>query len=82
MHSHEKQKVDGMEDISCSSSITSNSPKLLEPEIDGVECLELISSYGKIANATDSPMTVKNISNNELPTKVCLIFFFVFNSLS
>ncbi|KAL4083816.1 hypothetical protein QTP88_029132 [Uroleucon formosanum] len=69
LHSEEKQKVDDMEDIGCSSSITSNFPKLLEPEIDGVECLELSSSYGKITNANDSPMTVKNISNNKLPTK-------------
>jgi len=76
LHSDEKQKVNDMEDIGCSSSITSNSPKLLEPEIDGVECLELGSSYGKIANANDSPMTVKNIANNELLTKVCLIFFY------
>ncbi|KAL4126948.1 hypothetical protein QTP88_011146 [Uroleucon formosanum] len=54
LHSEEKQKVDDMEDIGCSSSITSNFPKLLEPEIDGVECLELSSSYGKITNANDS----------------------------
>ncbi|KAL4127076.1 hypothetical protein QTP88_011274 [Uroleucon formosanum] len=69
LHSEEKQKVDDMEDIGCSSSITSNFPKLLEPQIDGVECLELSSSYGKITNANDSPITVKNISNNKLPTK-------------
>ncbi|KAL4126963.1 hypothetical protein QTP88_011161 [Uroleucon formosanum] len=46
LHSEEKQKVDDMEDIGCSSSITSNFPKLLEPEIDGVE-------FSVLSNDTD-----------------------------
>jgi len=75
MHSDDKQKVDDIEDIGCSSSLISN--KSPEPKMDGVECLELSSSFGKIANANDS--SVSNISNNELPPTVCLfIFYFIF----
>lgn len=59
-----------MDDIEDKLSIISKSPKIFEPEMDGVECLEPSCSKDKIAITNDSL-----VSYNELSTNVCLIFF-------
>ncbi|KAL4088909.1 hypothetical protein QTP88_023992 [Uroleucon formosanum] len=63
LHSEEKQKVDDMEDIGCSSSITSNFPKLLEPEIDGVELKNI--SNNKLPTKTNREFLKDNNLINE-----------------
>jgi len=64
LNSNEEQKADDIED---KLSIISKSPKIFEPEMDRVECLEPSCSKGKIAITNDSPND-SLVSNNELST--------------